>query len=406
MPNYFNTRYDFSDLLEACANCIATPNKNSVYLSLRKELNKFFKDSACIDIIYTKNDSVFFGMCVYPIIDKEMVKMILQDDEKIRFKQYVIEIDSKLFNPVIDIQPEEFLAVLLHEVGHIINDPNPVEQARDAINISLAKTNTSLNIINSVQFYQILAYGIKNTIRKLNSMFFIYKDSEVLADEFVEMCGYGKDLEDVHKKLVKNGMKVNDDVDKLAALTWTLNVYRNINTRRIPAMNVLRRVYSICPSRLEKKELEIATNALKSIDVSNINEEAMYDDLYVVFTEDSSSTSLKKKETKYAMFKREVSRNHLRDFEQDAYEYTLRIRHISTEEDALYLMRQINLRIVAIEDALNKVRFSESDKKRWYALLDKYYALREQMANNTKYRYDYSNSVITVQYPDIVENRF
>jgi hypothetical protein len=400
-------KYDFSNLLEACELVISNPERASSYQNLRKELNKFFKDSKCTDIIYTRNDSLFFGMCVYPVVSTLDVQMIVQDDGKYRFKNYVIEIDSKIFNPIIDITPNELLAMLLHEVGHIINDPNPVEQVRDAINVSLAKENTTLSIVDTVQYYQILAYGIKNTVRKMNSMFFIYRDGEVLADEFVMMCGFQDELNNVFRKLCKNGMKVNDDVNKLAALTWTLNLYKNVELRRIPALKLLRRASSITSSKLDKKEYEIVANALKSIDTSAIKEAAkpFKDcDFYYVLVQEGAS--LKKKDTKFAILRKMVTNNKLRDFESDVYEYTLRSRHVATEEDALYLMRQINLRITAIEDALNKERFDEYERDRWFALHDKYCSLRAEMAANTKYRYDYSGSVITVQYPEIVENRY
>ena len=353
-------KYDFSDLHEACDLVIANPERASAYQSLRKELNKFFRDSKCTDIIYTRNDGLFFGMCVYPVVDKLDVKMIVQDDGKYRFKNYVIEIDSKIFNPIIDITASEFLAMLLHEVGHIINDPTPVEQVRDAINVTLAKENTTLSIIDTVQYYRILAYGIKNTVRKMNSMFFIYRDGEILADEFVMMCGFQDELNNIFRKLCKNGMKVNDDVNKLAALTWTLNLYKNVELRRIPALKLLRRASSITSSNLDKKEYEIVANALKSIDTSAIREAAKpfkECDFYYILVQEGAS--LKKKDTKFAILRKMVTSNKLRDFESDIYEYTLRSRHVATEEDALYLMRQINLRITAIEDALDKERFDE-----------------------------------------------
>ena len=404
-------KYDFTGMLDACQDVINDPERTSVYQNLKRELNRFFRDSKCEDIIYTRNDSLFFGMCVYPVVDKDMVKLILQDDGKVRFQKYVIEIDSKIFNPLLGVTTDEFLAMLLHEVGHIINDPTPVEQVRDAINVSLAKENTTLSIIDSVQYYQIMAYGIKTAVRRMNSMFFIYKDGEVLADEFVMMCGYQESLNSVFRKLCKNGMKVNDDVNKLAALTWTLNLYKNVELRRIPALKLLRRASSLTSSKLDKKEYEIVANALKSIDTSAVHEAAkpFKDcDFYFVYVHESgaSTTGLKKKDTKYAVLRKKVTSNKLRDFESDIYEYTLRSRHVSTEEDALYLMRQINLRITAIEDALNKERFDEYERQRWFELHDKYCALRQNMAENIKYRYDYSGSVITVQYPDIVENRY
>jgi hypothetical protein len=62
--------YDFNDLIDDCADIIAYPT-NGNFLSLRRDLNKFFKDSNCTNILYTNNDSLFFGMCVYPIVNKE-----------------------------------------------------------------------------------------------------------------------------------------------------------------------------------------------------------------------------------------------------------------------------------------------------------------------------------------------
>ena len=398
--------YDFDGLLDVCVDIIAMPTKQSNYMALRKELNKFFKDSNCEDITYTKSDGPFFGMCVYPIVDKDMVKLILQDDEKVRFQKYIIEIDSKIFSPFLDITPREFLAMLLHEVGHIINDPNPVEEVRGAVAVTMAKENMSLKIPDTVQYYQILMYGIKNTVRKLNSMFFIYKDGETLADEFVMMCGFSEDLQSIFDNLCKNGFKVNDNANKLAALTWTLSLYKNVKTRRIPALRLLRRMHSLSPSYYEKKELEIVGNALKSIDENSLIESAKpfneSDFYYVLVTE---GINVKKKETKFAQLRKNVGRGRMRDFENDLYEYSMRLRHTATEEDALYLMRQINLRITAIEDYLNKERLDESEREHWFKLLDKYYAMREDMAKNCKYRYDYSGSVIQVSYPDIVENR-
>ena len=64
--------YNFNDLIEDCSDIIDHPN-NANLLSLKRDLNKFFKDSTCTDITYTQNDAMFFGMCVLPITDKEII---------------------------------------------------------------------------------------------------------------------------------------------------------------------------------------------------------------------------------------------------------------------------------------------------------------------------------------------
>ena len=395
--------YNFEDLVECCGDIIVKPSATNLN-NLKKELNKFFTDSKCTDIIFTDNDSLFFGMCVYPIVDKDLVVKILQDDEKVRFNKYSIEIDSKIMHPSIDVTPRELLAMLLHEIGHIINDPSPVEELRDAINVGLAKNGDSLNIPKTVQYYQILAFGFKNTVRKMNSMFFIYKDGEVLADEFVHMCGFGEDLNNVFEKICRSGLKVNSDVGKLTALSWTLSLYKNVKMRRIPALRLLKKMKPITGSKTERREMEILEKNLVTIDDTALEESYNIENHmnYYILNE-SSGTSRK---TKYAELRKSATLKSMKNFEQDVYEYTMRIRHISDESDALYLMRQINTRISVLEDFLDHERLTDNERKRWWSLLEKYQKLRDQLANNVHYRYDFSGSVITVNYPDIKENRY
>ena len=85
-------RYNFEDLEMACAEIIDSDGRKGLD-KLKKELNAFFKDSKCKDILFTRSDSLFFGMCVYPHVTKDLVIEILQDDKKVRFSEYTIEID-------------------------------------------------------------------------------------------------------------------------------------------------------------------------------------------------------------------------------------------------------------------------------------------------------------------------
>jgi hypothetical protein len=233
-------------------------------------------------------------------------------------------------------------------------------------------------------------------------MFFVYKDGEVLADEFVHMCGFGEELNSAFNKICKSGMKVNDDVNKLTALTWTLSLYKDVKLKRIPALRLLKKMKPITGSQCDKREMEILEKSLLSIDDMSIEEASNIEnrDLYYVTEGDTVRKS------KFAQLRKDATMKNIRGFESDVYEYTMRIRHIATEEDALYLMREINLRISVLEDYTSRERLTEQEQKRWWNLLEKYYALREKMSKDIHYRYDYSGSVIQVNYPDIVENRY
>lgn len=397
-------RYDFSNLEYACATIIESDGRKGLD-SLKKELNRFFKDSKCREILFTHSDSLFFGMCVYPHVDKELVTEILQDDKPVRFKEYTIEIDARVLHPMLMIEPSELLAMLLHEIGHIVNDPTPVNEVRKAIAVQLTKKGDSLNIPKTAQYYTILSYGIKDTVRKLTSMFFVYKNGEVLADEFVHACGYGEPLNNVFNKICKSGMKINDGTaNKLTSLGWTLSVYKELKIKRIPALRLLNKMKSISGSTLEKREMEIMENSIKNIDDNNLNECCDYTNRenYYIFNETKSEV----KQSKWAQMRKQSAVKNIRKFEQDLYEYKMRIRHVADEDDAYYLMRMVNTRISVIEDFLDHERLSEQEHKRWWALLEKYYSLREELANKTTYRYDYSSSLVVVKYPDIKPDRY
>lgn len=396
--------YLWSDMIIACQDIIESEGKKGLE-SLRKELNKFFKDSNCKEILFTRSDSLFFGMCVYPIITKELCVEILQDEKPVRFDQYAIEIDSKILHPSLDITPREMVAMILHEVGHIVNDPNPVNEVRKAIALQLTKSGDSLNIPKTAQYYTIISYGIKDTIRRLTSMFFIYKNGEVLADEFVHMCGFGDNLNNIFDKICKSGMKINEPTaNKLVSLAWTLSVYKQVKLKRIPALKLLNKMKSITGSLLEKREMEIVENAIKTIDDANIQEccDITNKDNYYIFTEDKKEI----KQSKYAELRKAATLKNIKKFEQDVYEYKMRIRHIADEDDAYYLMRMINTRISVLEDFLEHERLSEHEHKRWWKLLDQYYSLRDELSNKTTYRYDFSQSLISVNYPQIKPERY
>jgi hypothetical protein len=395
--------YDFTGIEYACATIIDSDGRKGLD-QLKSELNRFFKDSKCKEIIFTRSDSLFFGMCVYPHVDKEMVIEILQDDKKVRFNSYTIEIDSKILHPALQITPREFTAMILHEVGHIVNDPEPVDEVRKVIALELTKKGDSLNIPKTAQYYTIISYGIKDTVRKMTSMFFIYRNGEVLADEFVHMCGYGEDLNSIFDKICKSGMKINDSsVNRLTSLAWSLSVYKELKVKRIPALRLLNKMKAISGSEVEKREMEIMINAISTIDDTNITECCDYTNKanYYVFNESKTEV----KQSKYAELRKQSAIKNIRKFEQDLYEYKMRIRHVADEDDAYYLMRMINTRISVIEDFLDHERLTEQEHKRWWGLLEKYYSLREELANVTTYRYDYSDSLIVVKYPEIKPGR-
>lgn len=356
---------------------------NSTLQPFRKELNKFFKDSNCVEIIYTQNDQLFFGMSVYPMMTPEMIDAVLTSSNKIRIDRYKLEIDSKIFDPMLMLTPEEILAIVLHECGHVINDSSIIEQMRDVIHVYIAKTNNTMKRPNCEEMFAILEYGINNSIRKMTSMFCIYKNGEVLADRFVYECGYGTQLQSGFDKICKKGYMLNGDVkNKFVVLTWCIQLYTEIKTKRIPAIRTLQHIEKLANSQYERKSIIKLRESLRSM----------------AFITESSRTEQRKKE--YTL-------RDIKKYEQELYTHKLNARSLSDKNEALYLMRQINNAIYILEDLLytSDIKLTSGEKQKYSKLLDEYYKLRDFVASESKFNYDYSNSVINISYPDIVPGR-
>lgn len=355
---------------------------NSVSLKeLKDALNSFYRDSSCKGILFTNNaDKMFFGMCVLPVITDKTAVKILQSDDAIRLSEYYVEIDSKLLNPVMGITAEELTAIILHEVGHVVNDATPVETLRKQVDLYLIRNGETISITDSIYYRNILAFGFSDAIRKITSVFFDYE--EVDADEYVIKNGFGEQLTSAMDKILKNGYTINKDVNnKFVILTWVLRLYKNVKFRRIAALRSIRRSKSLTPSQLEKKQLDSLDDGLRRIDDSSLIEAVVLE-----FTKPNEKF-------------REFKIKGLKGFDADYYEYKMITRNIADQDQAIYIVRQINTRLSVIDNFLETEKLTDSEKDRWQKLFDKYSELRDDLSSKITYKDRFVG--LQVNYPSI-----
>lgn len=365
--------YNFDDLVTYMAKVKQNPNSHNLN-NLKDELNKFFKDSTCKEIIYTLNtDKMFFGMSVLPVIDSNMVTKSITSDEKIRIIGYYLEFDSKLFDL---LTARELVAVLLHEVGHMVNDSRPMQIVSDGLNLQLARKNENITRLSDIEFKELMVFAYSNSLQKLYSIF-EYRDEEVIADEFSVACGFGDELENAIKKIVRNTGTLNKGVNsKLAIIQWSLRVYKDLALRRLVAIKTLKKIYSMSPSELEKRTIRNIVRTLEEPTKAKALAEGSFID-----------KMLDKASSAYRSFKYRG----MRSLEDDLYEYSLRIENVETEEDALIILRGVNLRMSMIDDYILEQgkNISDSEKERWFKLKNKYQILRDKLGAKKIYKDKY-----------------
>lgn len=373
--------YDFNEFIQILNNINNHGGRSSDLNKLKNELNRFFKKQRCKEVIYTKNtDKVFFGMSVSPIMNDNAVVMILNSDEKYIINEYYLEIDSKLFDPDLGLTSRELLAVLLHEVGHMVNTTEPVDNARNALDLYLAKTKSTLDIAKSLNQKAILSFGLRDVMRKTISIFEKDQSEEISADEFVYKCGYGDELQSALHKIVKRRNSiVNERDNKLAIFMWSIALYKNIRLQRIPALRLIKKGKQITCSELQKRDLERLERNLKGIDLS-VNE---------------SADGLKKL---YMDRVNRIRSKGIKSLKEDYYELALRAKNIDLTDEALIILRRINSNMSIIQDYLEAENLDDRTRDEAFNILEQYEELRQKLIKKDLYK---EKQLFNIVYPDI-----
>lgn len=374
--------YDFSEFIEILGDIRDDNGKSSDLNKLKNELNRFFKGQKCREVLYTNNtDKVFFGMSVCPIMKDEDVITILNSEDNYMVKEYYLELDSKLFGSELYLTDEELLGVLLHEVGHLVNTTEPAENARDVVNLYLAKTHSELDIAESINQKAVLAFGLRDVMRKTISIFEKDQAEEINADEFVYKCGYGDQLQSALHKIVKhrNSIVSNRD-DKLAIFKWSMALYKNIKMQRIPALRLIKKGKELSSSKLQVKDLERLERSLKSVDIG-LNESA-FDDLKKLYKDKIDRIKYKG----------------VKGLKEDYYILALRVKNADITDEALILLRRINSNMSIIQDYLDTVGLDADTRDEVFQILEMYDELRTKLIKRDFLK---EKQVFNIVYPDI-----
>ena len=371
--------YDFSGLQDSM-NKLKTNQSQTTLNNIKKELNKFFRDSECREIIFTKNtDKLFFGMCTYAIISNHTTMEILTNDEPVRIKEYSIEIDSKILE--VGFTTRELTAIILHEVGHLVNDTSTSDEIRKAIDEYVADIGSELKLADINGIVPLFSFAIQDCYRKATSIF-SKRNEEVIADQFVFLCGYGDDLESAFKKIVRQNKNINSEVNKFMVLDWTLRIYKDIGIHRTGAIKTLNRMNHLTGSKMQKNIIDKAVKGLQRINPNYVREcYISYESIIVsengiVVTESGG---------KPKGLVEKIQKRGLKGIDEDLYEYSLRIKNVETEEEAMLILRQMNARMSVLDDYINYSDISEKERIKWETVYEKYYKLREELVKKTIY---------------------
>lgn len=373
----------YDDIEASVANIMQDPSQSNLE-ELKRDLNKFFSDSTCIDIIYTPNvDKLFFGIYAFPKVSGDDVVDILFNNKRYIVQKYYLELDSKMFTGQIMLTPSEITALLIHDVSHLVNNSTPAETVKREIDEYLAKNNDVLKVSESAHYRGILAYGFADAMRKYTTIF--EKDHYTMngiTDEFIDWIDFSGLIKSAFNKLNHMWCNYNREIrNKFITLSWVLRIYKDIRHNRIPALEGIKTCIELSPSKIEQQELKNMGARVSRIDDDSLLESVDYET-------DRILKSLREHITDHPKYK--YSSYILTEAVGEDIDRLMDRQQTENEPDGLKdLLGCMNAKMAYIQDFVsNDEGMTPSEFKQWDAMFQKLDKARQDIANSNLYSHE------------------
>jgi hypothetical protein len=241
--------------------------------------------------------------------------------------------------------------------------PNAIDNVRGILDVLLTNNDEVINVKQSVNYSQILTFGIKDTLKRVAGLLYRPVD-EIGINDYAESFEIKDILANCREKLNPSEFDdgTNSGVPKLGVLSWVLSIYDNVSENYKLAMDTLSSSIRCTGSVLDKRELDKTMKCIRRASSE-------------VLTEAQNSISLL--ETKGLSLFKSMKQNGLRGIEDDLYEFKMRLKNVEEEDEAMYILHQVNTRISILEDYLyNTPGLSEQEIAHWRSVIDAYRMLR------------------------------
>lgn len=353
-----------------------------------KCLNKIFNDKNCTGFIYTNNiDNEFFGVFVNPLITNTDLMNILIDTEEYQLDKYQVELDSKL----LALGSDYATAYIIEDIANTMY-PTAISNVRAYIDEMLASTEDNINIKNTINCNTLIIWGLKDAIHKLSSMKYRLYDSDVFGVNRFSRAFNLHDTLTICADMVKKntvGLYANMRRPNMSPLQWAFVMYKDFQREYRDVVDKLADAIPLTGSKLMKNELE---RTIKSLNRASSE----------VFRE---QTDMLQEAHRISLFK-QLKQNGLRSVENQLYEFKVRIRSCSDEDEAMYIMRGISANLAILKDYIdNTPNMSDSERARWEDCIDQYRQLRREAGSMKFQKYNFLGNFDYSQLDKLDANR-
>lgn len=206
-------------------------------------LTKCFGKNINVNIITNNSKDSFFVMSVIPdesVIEKITASIMVNDKKDIVSElwkdcdNWTLEMDSRIFDVfTVDLSAQELTALVLHEIGHVINTNAVSSKINNVIKYKIATSPVTAKVVMSNNSFSKLLH-----IPIINGCIFnktkASLKNELRADNFAVRMGYLSPLTSAIEKISKinNYEKNTLDSEISSGYDFSSNTISNLNMRR------------------------------------------------------------------------------------------------------------------------------------------------------------------------------
>lgn len=206
-------------------------------------LTKCFGKNINVNIITNNSKDSFFVMSIIPdesVIEKITASIMVSDKKDIVSElwkdcdNWTLEMDSRIFDTfTVDLSAQELTALVLHEIGHVINTNAVSSKINNVIKYKIATSPVTAKVVMSNNsFSKLLHIPIINgcVFNKTKASL----KNELRADNFAVRMGYLSPLTSAIEKISKinNYEKNTLDSEISSGYDFSANTISNLNMRR------------------------------------------------------------------------------------------------------------------------------------------------------------------------------
>lgn len=345
----------------------------SIQNEIQSILNNIFRTKECTEVLYTENfGNQPFGIFVLPVIHDSYIKYILYTDIQVLLKEYSIEIDS---NVVTLLEAEELASYIVEEI-YGITSPYIVENLRSILDLTIYGHDYDITCKDfTFEKKKIIKFGMHDIIQKLGSL--TTKDlSKIGNNVYSKAFDIDDTINTVVTKLQSSiFLSIETEIPKNEVMDMVMYIVKNFETKCTDMITTLENTKQFISSTLMKDMIERTIKAL-SKHYEKVSESSIALDPDIVYEGVPFFTKLKK--------------NGLRQIEDDLYEFKVRCKNCEVQDDAIYIMRQINSRLAILDDYVTNANLSDYERDKYLDLIYKFRNLREDIGKKTiRYKKNY-----------------